>query len=263
MLRASIERLARGSVFRRRLPEAFGRAPVYVSASAGLKYLVRSMDAVDPVLLEQADELVHEGDVVWDIGANVGLFSIAAAQRAGPQGQVIAFEPDAWLVQLLRRSVIAQPATSAPLTVVPAAIAASCDLRVFNLASRSRAGNFLAGYGSTQTGGVREQQTVVSLSVDWVAQRLPPPNVIKVDVEGAELEVLEGATDVLDRHAPRLLCEVASERADAVSALLARNGYRIYDGETDAASRTELDRAPWCTVALPGRQGGSPPGGPG
>ena len=42
-------------------------------------------------------EMVRPGDVVWDIGANVGLFAFAAANRAGSSGQVIAVEPDLWL----------------------------------------------------------------------------------------------------------------------------------------------------------------------
>ena len=104
MLRRLAERLTRDWTLHRHLPQDFGSVPILVTPSAGLRYLSRSMDAVDPVLLRLVKELVEAESVVWDIGANVGLFAFAAASLAGPRGQVVAMEPDAWLLQLLRRS---------------------------------------------------------------------------------------------------------------------------------------------------------------
>ena len=104
MLRRMIEDVTRDWVIRRRLPADFLRASIHVTPSAGLRYLYRSMDDVDPVLLSLVKEFVKPGAVVWDVGANVGLFSFAAASLAGPEGHIVAFEPDAWLTQLLRRS---------------------------------------------------------------------------------------------------------------------------------------------------------------
>ena len=255
MLRELLEQTTRRTVFRRRLPAAFGGASVHVSASAGLRYLFRKMDSVDPGLFRLTREFVRSDDVVWDIGANVGLFSFCAAHVAGPCGQIFAFEPDTWLVQLLRRSANTQPVESAPVQVIPAAIAQSCDLRVFNIASRSRAASFLSGYGSTQTGGIREQHMVVALSLDWLTERLPPPDIVKIDVEGAEHEVIKGAAQLLTQHKPRILCEVSSERAVEVTALLKHIGYRIYDGEALHGRRTELELAPWSTIALAAEHG--------
>ena len=223
---------------------------MYVSGSAGLKYLLRPMDRVDPTLCSLARELVQPRHVVWDVGANIGLFAFSAAHYAGVDGRVIAFEPDAWLVQLLRRSTGLQPPSSAPVQVVPVAVAASCDLRTFNLASRSRATNYLAGYGSTEAGSIREVQTVAAVSIDWLADRLPPPDVLKIDVEGAELEVLTGAARLLETRRPRIVCEVSAPRSPGVTALLHGYGYRLYDGEVPSAHRKPLPEAPWNTVAI-------------
>ena len=115
MLRRLTERLTRDWTLRRQLPQEFGSAPILVTPSAGLRYLARSMNDVDPVLMNLVKEFVRPGSVVWDIGANVGLFTFAAASLAGPEGQVMAMEPDAWLVQLLRRSAKLQPPGSAPV----------------------------------------------------------------------------------------------------------------------------------------------------
>jgi FkbM family methyltransferase len=250
MLRSFVEKTTRRSSFRRALPTQVGGARIYVSGSAGLKYLFRPMESVDPTLCNMAKEFVQSGHVVWDVGANVGLFSFAAAHLAGRSGQVFAFEADLWLVQLLQRSVSIQPSTSGPVQIVPTAVANACDLRVFNIAARSRASNFLAGYGQSQTGGVAERQTVIAVSIDWLAERLPLPDVLKIDVEGAELEVLEGASDLLKRKGPVIICEVSSEHSKRVTDLLKRFGYKIYDADTQRAERRELVTASWNTVAI-------------
>ena len=69
MLRRMIEDVTRDWVIRRRLPADFLRASIHVSPSAGLRYLYRSMDDVDSVLLSLVKEFVKPGAVVWDVGA--------------------------------------------------------------------------------------------------------------------------------------------------------------------------------------------------
>ncbi|MCC6212789.1 MAG: FkbM family methyltransferase [Burkholderiales bacterium] len=251
MLRARIEQWTRSLSFRRRMPAAAGGGPIVVSPSCGLRFLFRSMERADPKLVALAAECVRPGHTVWDVGANLGLFAFAAAHRAGPGGRVFALEPDAWLVQLLRRSCALQPPASAPVQIVPAAVAAAVDLRTFNIAARSRATSFLEGYGSSQAGGVAERHTVVSVSLDWLAERLPLPDVLKIDVERAEVEVFEGARGLLARKRPVVICEVSEENAAAVAAFLKERNYRVFDGECPISERKELDAAPWSTVAFP------------
>lgn len=251
MLRRLTERLSRDWTLRRRLPAEFGSAPILVTPSAGLRYLTRRMDAVDPVLMNLAKEFVTPGAVVWDIGANVGLFAFAAASLAGVAGQVVAMEPDAWLVQLLRRSARMQPAQSAQVRVVPAAVAATTALRTLCLAERSRAANYLSEYGTIQTGGAREEQTIVALTLDWMARFAPLPSLIKIDVEGAEVEVLGGARELFETCRPVVLCEVIPDTAPAVTEFFASRGYRVLDGEAPRDQRRPLRVAPWSTVAIP------------
>ena len=101
--RGLAERMSRGVVFRRRLPAKFGRLPIYVTPEAGLRYWL-TMSRVDPTLYNMVEELVRPGATVWDVGANVGLFSFCAAALAGPSGFVLSVEPDLWLAQLVDRS---------------------------------------------------------------------------------------------------------------------------------------------------------------
>jgi FkbM family methyltransferase len=251
MIRSLLERTLRSLTFQRRLPPKFGSLPIIVSPSAGLKFAFRRSKDLDPTLLSLAKELVHAGDVVWDIGANVGLFSFSAAFFAGSSGKVFAFEPDTWLVALLRKSCRRQPPAIAPVTIVPVAIAAAESLRQFSISRRSRATSHLSEYGTTQTGGTAESQTVVTVSADWLLRHLPPPSVVKIDVEGAEVEVLSGAKSILERVRPRFLVEVGSAHAVEVAKLFDRHGYTLFDGERDSTLSTPVTNAHWATVAIP------------
>jgi FkbM family methyltransferase len=247
-LRLALERASHRVVIRRRLPPPFANARIYVSTEGGLRYLARAMADVDPALLRLAAEVVRPGDTVWDIGANMGLFSLAAAVLAGPEGRVLAVEPDTDLAGLLRRSA-ARGLGHAPVEVLPAAVSDGLSVARFNVARRNRATSHLAGFGSAMAGGVRSTQLVPTVTLDWLAAQFPVPDVLKIDVEGAELAVLSGAAAVLARS-PALICEVSGQNAVAVSGLLAGHGYTLYDGDQSPGERAPAPAAPFNTLAI-------------
>ena len=249
-LRTVLEQASHRLVIRRRLPPPFTAARIYASSEGGLRYLRPRMDRVDPELLGLVTEIVRPGNMIWDIGANVGLFSFAAAVAAGPDGRVLSVEPDTVLVRLLRRSV-ASCAQQAPIEVFPAAVAEKCGVARFYIARRNRSTNHLDGFGSTQTGGVRASELVPTVSLDWLAAHFPQPDVIKIDVEGAEAQVLAGGPAVL-RARPRIICEVAKRNAAEVGNLLAALDYSLYDGDQPNGHRFPLGEAPYNTLAISG-----------
>lgn len=250
-LRFFLERVFAKAVFTRYLPRASGKVPLVVSGRAGLRYVFRSMRNVDPVLISLVDEFVREGSIVWDVGANVGLMTFSAAEKAGRTGFVLAFEADIEMQRLLLRSRAKQGRRSAPVQVIPVAISSSVDLKEFCIAARSASANHLKGAGTTQTGGVANVTNVMAISLDWVSEHRPLPTVLKIDVEGSELEVLQGARNLLKKCRPIILCEVAGENSESVFNLLASHGYKIYDGEVPRAQRVEIQNAPFSTVAVP------------
>ena len=154
-------------------------------------------------------------------------------------------------MQILRRSVSAQPETSSPVRIVPAAVASEIGLRQFVIASRSRASNAMAGHGHTQMGKAYEEQTVVALSLDWLTDKLPPPNVVKCDVEGAEVEVFAGQAKMLGHIRPVIICEVGGETSKRMTDILVKERYRLYDGERPLSRDPEIARASWNTIAIP------------
>jgi FkbM family methyltransferase len=248
--RALAERVSHSLVFPRRLPPEFGRVRMLVSTEGGLRYLLRPMRQVDPLLLGLASLCVRPGDHVWDVGANLGLFTFAAAARAGADGSVLALEPDAHLVNLLRRSALGLPPVAAPVDVLTAAAFAEAGVARLHIARRSRSTNHLEGYGTTQTGGTRSTELVPTIPLDLLLHHAPRPTVVKVDVEGAEVGVLAGAARLLAEVTPLLICEVAGENAELVSKTLHESGYLLFDAEADRSLRTPVDQAAYMTVAV-------------
>ncbi len=248
MLKTVAERLSRGRSFRRRLPSAYGGCRMHISPECGLSYWFGLQPSAK--LLDNAAETIRPGNIVWDVGANMGLFSFAAAGLAGPGGRVYSFEPDTTLVHLLRRSARLNP-KAAPVEVIPCAVSDSVSLARFNIAVRSRASNYLAGFGASQAGGVRETQAVLTVSLDWMAERIPAPDVLKIDVEGAELGVFRGAVRLLETHHPVILFESHPQDRDEVSSLLLRLGYTLYDSDLPATRRQQLSAPAYNTLAVP------------
>jgi hypothetical protein len=130
----------------------------------------------------------------------------------------------------------------------------SDDLSVarFHIARRNRATSHLAGFGSAMAGGVRSTRLVPTVTLDWLAARFPAPDVLKIDVEGAELAVLVGGSRVLaDSRA--VICEVSGQNAAAVSTVLADHGYTLYDGDQVVGERVPVRSAPFNTLAIAAR----------
>jgi FkbM family methyltransferase len=250
-LRNFAERILRDRTRRRTLPQSVGGLPVLVSSAGGLALLLKPMEQVDPELFATARALVRPGDTVWDMGANCGLFTFAAAGIAATGGQVIAFEPDTSLVALLRRSQQMQPGRAAAVSIVPCGVAGVTGLRSFAVAARARASNALAEYGRSQQGGARELQTIMCLGADACLEMLPRPDVLKIDIEGAEVELLEGATRLLGTARPVIAVEVGPANVGQVTAIFARYGYMLFDGPAGLASGRQIGTAVWNTIGVP------------
>ncbi|HSI33660.1 MAG TPA: FkbM family methyltransferase, partial [Tepidisphaeraceae bacterium] len=141
----------------------------------------------------------------------------------------------------------------APVRVLCAAVSApGARLATFKIASRSRSANALAGFGLTTAGGAIEEGVVPLFTLDdlLAENAAPPPGVLKVDVEGAEVALLSGAVRMLGDVRPIIHIEVDPANAEAVGAVLTGHGYRLFDA--DAPDRETGARAAWNCLAMPG-----------
>ncbi len=160
------------------------------------------------------------GHVFYDVGANVGFFSLIASRLVGACGEVFAFEP---LPE--NASVVAQQVSLNGLANVHL-VRAAVGRRT------GRAGLVVTNSPSTphlvegETGGNCVTVDVVRLD-DFVKEH-PPPDLVKVDVEGAEAQVLQGAQSLICKRHPAFLIELHGERrALDVFEILRWGGYEI------------------------------------
>ena len=153
-------------------------------------------------------ENVAPGDVVYDVGAHVGFFSVCAARRGAT---VYAFEPLAANAARLERN-----AGLNALEIHTVEAAAWSETGTVDLVPGDSEKEFHAVAGAG----------VPSIALDEFAERERPPTLMKLDVEGAEADVLRGARGILAGARPTIVCELHSEQARTdVLGLLA--GYRI------------------------------------
>ena len=131
--------MSRGVILKRRLPTEFGGADVFVTPEARLNLWRTNLLKTDPDLFAAVRHNVRAGDVIWDVGANVGLFSVAAAALSGRSGRVIAIEADEWLCGILRRSAKRQQPENARVEVLSVALSGAAGVLPFHIAERGRA----------------------------------------------------------------------------------------------------------------------------
>jgi FkbM family methyltransferase len=175
---------------------------------------------------------LKSGDVFYDVGANVGFFSILAGWLVGAGGSVHAFEPVPSNADTIGRNLRLNGLSNVQVHSV-AVSEASGQQEL--LISRHRGGAALASAVATVP-DVTGKIVVPTVAIDDLIEqcKAPPPTMIKVDVEGAELNVLRGMHRTLRTHRPVLLYEVDDAepavmhtRWNELDELVEKAGYRI------------------------------------
>jgi FkbM family methyltransferase len=176
--------------------------------------------AVQTVLARE----LRPGMVFYDLGANIGLFSLLAARIVGRNGRIFSFEPDAEVAARLARNVERNGFES--VTVVRKGVWSTSGKQRFVPAAASSPDH---GTGSFAANGNAANAVAVDcVALDDFVRDSTPPNAIKCDVEGAEAEVLRGAEQTIRAHRPWILCETHSEANDrACRELLRQFGYTL------------------------------------
>jgi FkbM family methyltransferase len=184
--------------------------------------------------------VLRPGMVFLDIGAHHGLYSLVAAKRLGADSTVVAFEPSQNEFRRLRlhlrlngmRSVLAEPIALG---------ATSCKQKFFQVIS-----------GDNTRGGLRPpaspdrvlETSVETASLDEYLARLALDRVdlVKLDVEGGELEVLQGASSVLAKFRPIFICEVLDAttqvwgyNAREIVLMFKRHDFRLFEIQLDGS----------------------------
>jgi FkbM family methyltransferase len=192
------------------------------------KYRVDTFSTKEPETLEWIDNMAP-GSVFWDIGANVGLYSIYAAKLRGCH--VWAFEPSVFNVELLARNIYINGVKDR-VCLISLPLTDELGPNHMRMTTTDWGGALStfgahAGWDGKEVSDVFQFQTF-GLSADDVVQRLnlPQPDFIKMDVDGIEHVILKGAREVL-RNVKQVLIEINddfSEQAQQCRHYLSESG---------------------------------------
>lgn len=151
---------------------------------------------------------LRPGMTFYDLGANMGFLSLLAARLVGPQGRIIAFEPDPVIFQRLRLNL----ARNGFLHVVAErkAVWSASSTVPFACANIGQSPDRGLGHISLQQQESPNRIRVECVSIDDYCSNHPVPDFIKCDVEGAESDVFQGAVNILRRFHPTIICEMHS-----------------------------------------------------
>jgi FkbM family methyltransferase len=238
----------------RLLPTDMAEVVVRSGPARGLRLLIDPQHekyywtgAYERRVQETFEALLRPGDVVWDVGAHIGFFSLLAARQVSENGVVHAIEPSPTNRHRLEANLRLNKETK---------------VRVHAFAvGRERGRRRLYGDSSTASFAPRDGSavSVESRTLDELLVEVGPPHLVKLDVEEAELECLQGGRDLLTRVRPLLVVELHDD-ADLAEArtLLGEGEYELHP----LSRRHWLARPEVCGTGFLSKRGTctSPPG---
>jgi FkbM family methyltransferase len=244
-------------------PVYLGDHTVLVATRWGAKMLVDSRDAmVAPWLIldglweshvtDWFQRTLRPGQVFVDVGANIGYFTLLGGRLVGPGGTVVAVEAHPRLAELLRRNVIINGYHGHVTTWHRAAWSEATELKLHlreNFASNSSVGS-VGSEALARLGDSEEIVEVAAVALDDLLADLPRVDVIKVDVEGAEIHVFTGlartlaanpAITLLFEWSPAQIEDVGDDPGTLIDLLTGQGfGFRLLETGLGAIDRAGL-----------------------
>lgn len=198
------------TLYRRGFPVVVNGETIRLGYAYGAR--LAKQHAYEPDIAVPFAAAIQPGVTVLDIGAHVGVLSLIAAQRVGPRGRVVAFEPAPASLAALRAHCRYNGAVGDRVTIAPVVASDAEGTVPFYTFGDSMA----ASLAKANVAELNAQHPTTVTSVEVRAVRLDhycvergwTIDVIKIDVEGAELRVLRGARALLERDRPRVFCEI-------------------------------------------------------
>jgi len=188
--------------------------------------------------------LVSVGQVVVDIGANVGFYTRLLSELVGPSGHVYSFEPVSDNYRVLSQ-VVGRGGLANVKTFFAAVDHQPGDNDMIIPDKSDFTGFYQARLAMKEDSGRRQHVKVVSLDQLWNDGILPTVDFIKCDAEGSELGILKGGLRLLTKSKPSLLLEIQRKTSAEVFDLLHAVGYKSYVLNAGFAEISHFDPEFW------------------
>lgn len=227
---SAVSRIVRGALRNRDLTinNGVARGVKFNSGESSTEFVLGTYEL--PIQQAFAARL-RSGDVFYDIGANVGFFTIVAAKLVGETGKVYAFEPGSKNAAQIRHN--AQMNNFSQVEVIEKAVSHTSGTGKLLLAQYSGGHALSTADAPPDLAGSME---VYLVAIDDLVEagKILPPTVIKLDVEGAEVDALRGMTQTIKTHKPTIVYEVDDGEAESfqqknreIANLIKSLGYKI------------------------------------
>ncbi len=203
--------------------------------------------------------IIASGDTVFDVGANIGFYSVLFSCWVGRAGRVVAYEPDPANVKLLELNVATNKSDN--ISIRKSALGGKTGSDLFSIDTVTGSTGHLGSgptYGETIFGKGREQLVSVDVTtLDREAENWGMPDLIKMDVEGGEFDVLCGGLSLLDHGRPLVVSELSgwsdgisgSHKAAFATQLLSDHDYLLWD--LDTGRRVQGGDVVWMILGVP------------
>lgn len=214
------------------------------------RYRVETLETKEPGTVKWIKEYCQPGDTFYDVGANIGLYTILAAIQVGPSGQVYAFEPHSInFVSLLKNLVLNNLANV--VSPISCGLSDSDKIDTFNYKSLG------SGTSDSQIGtnlDMKERifepafkETKICLAVDTLVfhYQLPSPTHVKIDVDGNEMLILRGMARLLSspRKPRSVQVEINRRYREEIFSFMTSVGYRLVTKHYTASGLKKLEKA--------------------
>ncbi len=187
--------------------------------------------AKEPWTVQWIEDWIRPDEVLYDIGANVGAYSLVAALSPGVRARVVAVEPGYPTFAALSDNVVRNGAQDR-VTALGVALGRATTLETLHLRTLDAGAALHTLGGHEGPSGAVYRQPVLTFRLDDLVERfgLPRPEHVKLDVDGTELDVLAGADRTLSDPSLRtVLAELDEEEAGQLEAVLAKHGLHLHE----------------------------------
>lgn len=239
--------------------------PVMSGVGKGLKMRVDVKDrqdiayitgTYDNEILKFIAPYIKKGDTVWDCGVYIGFYSVVFAKLVGHTGKVVAFEPDKYnLLQAARNAAINN---FQQIEFIQAAIGGENTQLDFIVSGNTNSHLSNGWLGATKdeykknVEVLQKVEKVNCFTFDFLSTILPPPNFIKIDIEGIEEYALPQALKIAEKYKPLFLIESHNPDTDsAIWSFAKKANYKLIHANTypsaySTSAHAEVNRRELC-----------------
>lgn len=215
----------------RRLPVNFHSLNFSCSPGIDSRFLFPEFRNGYDELFWIAENFLSDDMIVWDFGAQVGMFTLCSATKSK---KVYSVEANPIIFTFLNYNKQLHAQLSHKITAINAAISSTEDIIHLEIPNNGIARSHIDKVSGNNPDSSSNKISVVSVSMDWLSKQIPAPDFVKIDVEGAESLLFKGSLNFFEENRPIVYVEVSEENIDFCTKFLHNLGYKLYyvsDGE--------------------------------